>query len=152
VEVDWTYLVENTEKWRAVVNTVVNILVPQSVRISLSNGGTVGPSRRTVLHGLSYLASQLISCASDTTHDRSVRGRLCLYRVSDHVTSRRTQDLFRSQEPAKRDAVGHDVKTATWCLFQTLLQGDVKGFCRKQCDRQWTALDCVWRVCSGEIL
>jgi hypothetical protein len=48
VEVDWTYLAENTEKWRAVVSTVVNILVPQNVQSSLRNGGTVGPSGRTV--------------------------------------------------------------------------------------------------------
>jgi hypothetical protein len=74
VEVDWTYLAENTEKWRAVVNTVVNILVPQNVRSSLIKGGTVGQSSRTVIHGLRYLANQSIGCTLDTPYDRSVCG------------------------------------------------------------------------------
>jgi len=69
VQVDWTYLAKNMEKWWAVVNTVVNVLVPQNVRSSLIDGGTVGPSR-TVLHGLSYLANQLISCTSHTATAR----------------------------------------------------------------------------------
>jgi len=28
--------------------------------------------------------------------------------------------------------------------FKTLLQGDIKGFCRTQCERQWNALYCVY--------
>ena len=110
------HLADNTEKWRAVVNTVLNILVPQSVRSSLIDGGTVGPSR-TVLHGLSYLANQSANQLHIRHGIRQVRVRRPLYRVSGHVTSRRTQDLLRSQGPAKRDVVRHDVNGATRCLF-----------------------------------
>jgi len=76
VGVDWTYLAENMENWRAVVNTVVNVMVPQNVWSSLIDGGPVGPSR-TVLHGLSYIANQSISCTSYTAYGRSVCGVLC---------------------------------------------------------------------------
>ena len=88
MEVEWTYLAEDTEKWRALVNTVMNIQVPQNVRSSLINGGTVGRSR-TVLHDISYLADWLISCTSDRAEHRTapfIGVRRPLYRVSCLIT------------------------------------------------------------------
>jgi len=41
-------------RWRALVNAVMNLRVPQNGRNFLINLGTVGFSNGTVLHGVKY--------------------------------------------------------------------------------------------------
>jgi hypothetical protein len=51
---DWTGLVEDTDQWRTLLNTVMNFRVPQNVGKFLSGCTSGGFSRRAQLHGVSY--------------------------------------------------------------------------------------------------
>jgi hypothetical protein len=53
--VDWSDVVQDREQWRALVNTVMNLLVPQNVGKFLSSCMTDGFSRRSQLHEVNYL-------------------------------------------------------------------------------------------------
>jgi hypothetical protein len=52
---DWTDLVHGRDQWRALVNTIMNLRVPQNVGKFLSSCTTGGFSRRAQLHGVSYI-------------------------------------------------------------------------------------------------
>jgi hypothetical protein len=49
---NWIGLAQRRGMWRAVVNTVMNLLVPYNVE-NFINCGPVSFSRKTLLHGLS---------------------------------------------------------------------------------------------------
>jgi len=51
--VDWFYLAQNIDRWRSLVNTVMNLLLPYNAENFLTSGEIVSFSRRTVLHGVS---------------------------------------------------------------------------------------------------
>jgi hypothetical protein len=50
---DWTDLAEDRDKWRALVNIVMKLQVPQNVGKFLNRCATGGFSRRAQLHGVS---------------------------------------------------------------------------------------------------
>jgi hypothetical protein len=50
---DWIDVSQNRDQWRALVNTVMNLRVPQNVRKFLSSCATSGFSRRIQIHGVS---------------------------------------------------------------------------------------------------
>jgi len=50
--VDWFYLAQNIDRWRSLVNTVMNLLLPYSAENFLTSGEAVSFSRRTVRHGV----------------------------------------------------------------------------------------------------
>jgi hypothetical protein len=56
---DWIDLVRNRDQWRAVMNAVMNLRVPQNVAESLSSCTTGGFSRRAQRHEVSFLSAYL---------------------------------------------------------------------------------------------
>jgi hypothetical protein len=53
--VDWIDLVQDRDRWRALVNTVTNLPAPYNVGKFLSTYATGGFSRRAQLHGNSFI-------------------------------------------------------------------------------------------------
>jgi hypothetical protein len=53
VDIDWIDLSLDRDQWRALVNTVMNLLVPKRVGKFLSSHTTSGFSRRAQLHVVS---------------------------------------------------------------------------------------------------
>jgi hypothetical protein len=49
---DWIDLAQDRDQWWALVNTVINILVPQNIAKVLSSCATDGFSKKTGLHGI----------------------------------------------------------------------------------------------------
>jgi hypothetical protein len=54
---DWIDMAEDRDRWRALVNAVMNILVPQNAGNFLTSIETVSFSGRALLHVVSYLVS-----------------------------------------------------------------------------------------------
>jgi hypothetical protein len=55
-----SHLVQGTDQWRALVNTVMNIWVPQNIGKFLNSRITGGFSRRVQPHGVSWLLLLLL--------------------------------------------------------------------------------------------
>jgi hypothetical protein len=53
---DWIYLAQDKDRWRALVNTVLNLWVPQNVGEFLGGCATGEYSRRAQLHGVSLVS------------------------------------------------------------------------------------------------
>jgi hypothetical protein len=80
-DMDWIDLAQGRYQWRALVNTVMNIWIPYNVGKFLSRCITCCFSRRTNLHGISYLPNtrQKCYCLSPVTQLRHTK--LWLYDI-----------------------------------------------------------------------
>jgi hypothetical protein len=54
---DWIRESQDRDKWRALVNTVMNLWIPLNARKFLSSSATCGCLRRTQVHGVSELVA-----------------------------------------------------------------------------------------------
>jgi hypothetical protein len=52
--VDWIYLAQDKDQWRAVMNTVMNRRVPLKTGMFSTRRAIISVSRRSVFHGVSY--------------------------------------------------------------------------------------------------
>jgi hypothetical protein len=53
----WTDTVQDKDKWHAIVNMVMNILVPQNIGNFLTSLGTISFTTRTLMHGDSIMVT-----------------------------------------------------------------------------------------------
>jgi hypothetical protein len=53
--VNWMHLAQDGDKWQALMNTLMNLWVPLKGENFLTSCVTISFSRRTLLHGNSYL-------------------------------------------------------------------------------------------------
>jgi hypothetical protein len=54
-DVNWINLAQDRDQWPALVNTIMNLLIPQKAGNSLTKYTTISISRRTLLLIISYL-------------------------------------------------------------------------------------------------
>jgi hypothetical protein len=62
--VDWINLAQDMGRWRAVVNTVMNLWVPEKAGNFLTSRATISFSRRTLLHGFNSVGLLVIKILS----------------------------------------------------------------------------------------
>jgi hypothetical protein len=84
-DMDWIDLAEDRDQWRVLVNTVMNLRVPQNAGKFLSSCTTGGFSRRAQLHELKHTKNQVLRlviffvfpCASCPLGPNTLLGTLC---------------------------------------------------------------------------
>jgi hypothetical protein len=57
---NWIYLSQDSDRWTAVVSAVMNLQLPENAGNFLTSSEPVSFSRRTLLHGRSKLAIQIL--------------------------------------------------------------------------------------------
>jgi hypothetical protein len=81
VGLDWIDLAQDTDQWMAVVNTVMNLRVPQNVGKFLSSCTTGGFSRRAQLHEVSLVTYGFTKTRPTTTNSSHISTMFLLMRV-----------------------------------------------------------------------
>jgi hypothetical protein len=62
--VDRIHLAQDRDQWRVVVKTVMNLRIPYKAGNFLTSWVTISFTRRTLLHGVSYIECELVTSGS----------------------------------------------------------------------------------------
>jgi hypothetical protein len=74
--VEWINLAWDRDRWWALVNWAINLLVPYNVGNCITKQGTASTSELILLHGVQWCMNMVL-CCTDWGMERTLKGMLC---------------------------------------------------------------------------